>query len=137
MPTTRVRGILIEAGKLILIKRVKSTETYYVFPGGGVEEGESLEQALLREMKEELGVEVKMGELLTTQSFERKDSPQTEYFYLCTMVGGVLGTGDGPEFQPGSHYEGTHEVVKISLDSIKDLRLLPLEVRDLLVKRLR
>jgi ADP-ribose pyrophosphatase YjhB (NUDIX family) len=48
----RVRGIIIENGKIVLIERVKGDKTYYIFPGGGVEEGETILQALHREMKE-------------------------------------------------------------------------------------
>ena len=50
----RVRGILIKDGMIALIKRTRDGETFYVFPGGGVEEGETEEQALKREIKEEL-----------------------------------------------------------------------------------
>jgi 8-oxo-dGTP pyrophosphatase MutT (NUDIX family) len=53
----RVRGILIKDGMIALIKRTRDGETFYVFPGGGVEEGETDEQALKREMKEELGTD--------------------------------------------------------------------------------
>ena len=135
MPTSRVRGILIESNEIILIKRVKPTENYYVFPGGGVEEGESLEEALRREMKEELGVEIQVGKLLVEQTLETKKGLQTEYFYYCTMSGGVVGTGEGPEFQPGNEYEGTHEAVRIPLADLKEIRLLPLTVRDLVIEK--
>ena len=50
----RVRRILIKDGMIALIKRTRDGETFYVFPGGGVEEGETEEQALKREIKEEL-----------------------------------------------------------------------------------
>ena len=57
----RVRAIIIRGNKLLLIKRIKKTGTYWVFPGGGVEAGETLERALQRECKEELGVLVTVG----------------------------------------------------------------------------
>ena len=47
----RVRGILIENEVITIIKRTRDGETFYVFPGGGVEKGETEEQALKREMK--------------------------------------------------------------------------------------
>lgn len=134
MATSRVRGILMDSEGIILIKRVIADGIYYVFPGGGVEVGEDLKQALKREIKEELGVEVEVEKLFFTQPHE-KNALQTEYFYECTMVGGVLGTGQGPEFQPDHAYEGSHEIVKISLDSLKRLRVLPYSVRDLVYLR--
>ena len=41
--------ILIEHDKLALIKRIRSGETYYVSPGGGIEPGETAETAAVRE----------------------------------------------------------------------------------------
>jgi ADP-ribose pyrophosphatase YjhB (NUDIX family) len=39
----RATAIIIENGKILLIKRIKSGMEYFVVPGGGVEEGETLE----------------------------------------------------------------------------------------------
>ena len=56
----RVRAgiVLIQEGKVALIERHRAGLDYFVFPGGGVDEGESPEQAAIREAMEELGVEV-------------------------------------------------------------------------------
>ncbi len=50
-----VRGIIEKDGKLAL---VHSEEDYYGFPGGGIEDGETYEEALIREVKEETGLVV-------------------------------------------------------------------------------
>ena len=75
----RVRGIILDDGKVALIERAKADRVYYIFPGGGVENGETHLQALLREMKEELGIEVDAGELFReyhqTTSHRRKNCP--------------------------------------------------------------
>jgi|SRR3989338_2348874 len=131
----RVRGILIDSGKIVLIKRVKANNTYYVFPGGGVEEGESLIQALERELKEEVGIEVRAGDLLMQQRSDKPRIHQIEYFYHCTKVGGEIGTGDGPEYHEHNKYEGTHEVIETPLSSIEKINLLPAEMKDLILKK--
>jgi 8-oxo-dGTP pyrophosphatase MutT (NUDIX family) len=58
----RDRGsvVIIEDGKVALIERMKNGNHYYVFPGGGVEKGETPEQTAIREAFEELGVTVKI-----------------------------------------------------------------------------
>ena len=125
----RVRGILISDGMIVLIKRVKQDKTYYVFPGGGVEKNENLTQALKREMKEELGVDISIGKLLFEKRFDRPGLDQTEYFYLCDIIDGLLGTGNGPEYQIGNEYEGTHEVVRLPIKEIEGIDLLPAEAK--------
>ncbi len=126
----RVRGILVDKGTITLLKRVKKSEAYYVFPGGGVEKGESVRQALKRELKEELGIDVNIIKLLVKKRFDRGKTEQIEYFYICEKTGGKIGTGEGPEFQPGNEYDGTHEVVQFPINKIKDINLLPKEVKE-------
>ena len=53
----RVRAVIIQDGRVLTIKRTKPNEIYRVIPGGGVEDKETNEEALAREVKEELGVE--------------------------------------------------------------------------------
>ena len=133
----RVRGILIDNGIITLIKRIKDSGTYCCFPGGGVEEGESLEEALIREMKEELGVEVKVNKLFAEKKLVRPEIEQMEYFYLCEKISGKIGTGDGPEFQPGNTYEGIHEIVQVPVRDVDKLNVVPLEVKNLFLKNFR
>lgn len=53
-----VRGVLIENGKVLCIKNKVERVDYYDLPGGGIEEGETKEEACIREFREETGVEI-------------------------------------------------------------------------------
>lgn len=52
--------ILIEDNKLALIERYRSDRHYFSFPGGGIDKGESPQEAAIREAEEELGIQVEI-----------------------------------------------------------------------------
>ena len=64
MIRNRGAAIIVQEGKIALIKRIREEETYYVFPGGGIEEGETPEEATKREVYEELGVHIQVEHLI-------------------------------------------------------------------------
>lgn len=53
----RVSARILEGNKLLVVRHEKPPYAYWVLPGGHVEEGESLETALRRELQEEIGAE--------------------------------------------------------------------------------
>ncbi|KOV22524.1 DNA mismatch repair protein MutT [Streptomyces sp. XY413] len=61
---SRVTGIVIEDGQILLLDQDTDGDRSWSLPGGKVEPGETLEEALKREMLEETGVEVEVGRLL-------------------------------------------------------------------------
>lgn len=69
----RAEGILIHQGRILLVRHVRENETYWLLPGGHVESGETLQNALTREMMEELSLEVEVGPLLFVHQFVRTD----------------------------------------------------------------
>ncbi len=85
-------GVLIKDGKVLLIHRIKNGEDYYTFPGGGVEEGENVDEALKREMKEELSLDV----LKYRKLFVNEITDRNEVFYFIEEFEGIPELG-GPE----------------------------------------
>ncbi len=63
----RVAGILVHNDQILLVRHEKNRKSYYLLPGGGMEYGESASQALIREFKEEVGLNVEIGKLVMVQ----------------------------------------------------------------------
>ncbi len=134
--TERVRAIIINDNKILLINRIKKDESYWVIPGGQVELGESQKQAIKRECEEELGVIVRIKELFIKRI---SDKPETRghhvSFYLCDIVHGKVGLGQGPEFRPNTNYEGKHKIVWVDLKKLSNMNLKPEEIKDKIIKK--
>ncbi len=78
------RAIIIENGKILVIHRAKHGSEYYTLVGGRVNEGESLEQTLVREIREETGLTVTKARLVY---YEGHAAPYNEqYIYLCEVA---------------------------------------------------
>ncbi len=77
-------GVAIKKGeKLLLIKRKKDNGTYYILPGGGVESGEAPKQAAIREVKEELGIDVIIDKKIA--EFEHRGNTEFIFYQKILM----------------------------------------------------
>ncbi|MEW5827271.1 MAG: NUDIX domain-containing protein [Chloroflexota bacterium] len=123
----RVRAILIENDALALIKRQREDRTYYVFPGGGVEAGETFEQAVRREVFEELGLRVKVVCQVARVDY-RLDS---HYFYLCQRLDGEFGSGCGPEFGRYPASRGTYTPLWLPVKDFRGHLVVPVPIAQL------
>jgi len=106
----RIRAgiVLIEDNRVALIERHRAGMDYYVFPGGGVEDGESPEQAAIREAMEELGIEVAIQQKVAEIHIGRKSR---QVYFLVEQIGGNFGTGVGEEYtdsDPNDPEEGIY-----------------------------
>lgn len=135
MERTRVAGIIFMNGGVALMHRVgvikrKDIQEYYTFPGGGLEEGETLEEGTIREIKEEFGIDVKVVKKL--YELESEKFNQKEYFFLCEYIGGEFGTGEGPEFSNNPKYidSGKYLPEIIKKEDVKNIPLLPPEIKE-------
>lgn len=64
LPRIRVTAVIVEKDELLLVRHEKEGETYWMLPGGGVDFGEPLDEALRRELREEVAIEAEIGPLL-------------------------------------------------------------------------
>ncbi len=98
MPRVRVAAIIFHKDKILLAKHKKDGETYWVPPGGGVDFGESLEEALRRELFEEADVHIHVGKLVMVHDSIPPDLHRhiVNIFFMAEIVSGKVkvGTGD-------------------------------------------
>ena len=111
----RVSAVIIEGDKIMLIRRVKPGVEYYVFPGGSVEEGESKESAMLREIREELSVRATIERPL----FEIENKDKKEAYFLIRAVLGVPKLG-GPEKERANE-QNRYLLEWVELSKIKEM----------------
>ena len=116
------------------VKKRKDIQDYYTFPGGGLEENESLEEGTIREIKEEFGINVKVIKKLYEMESERFN--QKEYFFLCEYIDGQFGTGDGPEFSNDPKYIDSGKFIPeiIKKEDVEKILLLPEEIKEDFIK---
>lgn len=93
-----VRAIIVKDGALLVMHRNKFGNEYYTLLGGGIDPGETPEQSLVREIKEESGYTVNAATLVFV---EQAGHPYgTQYVYYCEA------TGDQPQLAPHSEEAG-------------------------------
>ncbi len=86
----RVTGILIEDNSILLVKQKVSDKRNWSLPGGRLERGETLEQGIVREMKEETGLDIKILKMLYVCDVKASDNTVLHITFLLKRVCGKL-----------------------------------------------
>jgi 8-oxo-dGTP pyrophosphatase MutT (NUDIX family) len=136
----RIRAgiVLIEMNKVALIERHRAGLDYFVFPGGGVDEGESVEQAAIREAMEELGIEVAIKQKVAEVQLGQKSR---QVYFLVEQTGGEFGSGVGEEYtdaDPASPEEGIYVPIWMPIDQLPlHANIYPADVARMVVRSVR
>ena len=112
------RAIIINDGKVLVFfrRRIRDGKevTYYSLPGGHLEDGETYEDAVIREVKEEMNIDVKIINYVGMNN----DGTCEERFYHCEIIGGDIKFG-GEELERccESNY---YEIRWVEIDDIDE-----------------
>lgn len=93
-PRIRVSALLGWHGQLLLCRHEKPGREYWLLPGGGVDVGESLTDALYREMSEELGIDEEIpfeGPVCIVESIAPKHAPRAKHVVHIVFAGDLSG----------------------------------------------
>ena len=124
--TDRGAAIIAQGDKIILMRRErgfgKNKQIYYTIPGGGREEGEKIEETAIREIKEELGIDIKIKKLM----YKLNTYMRMQYIFLGEYVSGILGTGEGEEYEEENYKKyGKYIPQVVSFEKLKKIQLVP------------
>lgn len=122
------RVVFLKDDKILLIHRFKNGKEYYVAPGGGIEEGETPEEAAIREAKEETSLDIVLGKKI---SEVEESNVHTKLFFVESFEGKLeLG---GPEAEKNGP-ENSYSLEWFPVSNLKDVLLYPESLVDDLVE---
>ena len=111
----RVTGILIENNNILIVQQNLSESRAWSLPEGRLERGESLEQGLKRELKEETGLDVQVERLLYLCDVNASENTILHITFLLKRIGGEITL-------PTNEYDANpiHDVRFVPIDELSN-----------------
>jgi 8-oxo-dGTP diphosphatase len=131
----RYQGAIMQGSRVLLIKHQENHggRSYWVIPGGGLENGESEEECVMREMREETNLEVKVERLLLDEPVDFGRMYKRRKTYLCTPVSGIA----APGYEPEHENSGIYQITEVGWFDLTDRRTWGKEIwEDQITKKL-
>ncbi len=117
----RVCAVIVENDQILLLKHQGIGEKGFLWspPGGGVEFGERTENTLIREVSEEIGVEIEIRNFLFFNEYIDHIYHAVELFFEVKIINGEVSLGNDPELK--SHNQILKEVKWFNISELKAL----------------
>ena len=130
----RVNGLVVRERSLLLIKIKSPTgpQPFWMPPGGGVDFGERLEDAVVREMNEEAGMKVEVGRLRYISEYLKKPWHAVEFYFDCKPLSDGYELGSDPELE--DHEQMLKDLQFIPFDKLKDYNIAPFYLKERFVR---
>lgn len=131
----RGAAIVPFGNKIILMRRErgygKKKNVYYTIPGGGKEIGETIRDTTIREIKEEIGIDI---EIVSSFAFFNT-ARRKQYIFIGKYIKGKFGTGEGEEFVNNDYKaNGAYIPELVSFEKLKKITLVPLNIKRMILK---
>lgn len=138
MLAVKARVVVVEEGRVLLVQHHRRGQAYWVVPGGGVRDLESLDVAARRETLEETGLEVRLGPLVAVFEIrvktkerwreiqERRGDHVIELLFLAESFTGTLSAPRGGALVEKDDHAEFIDPMRLSTFDIRPIQLRPL-----------
>lgn len=122
--------ILVCNDEILFIKRIKNGNQYYVIPGGGIEKDENIISAAVREIREEINLEINKKDI--NKFCEIKNQGRTEIYFITEIKKQeFIICGEEAE---RSNADNVYIPEWVSINKLQEINLLPEEIKNKIIK---
>lgn len=128
-----VRAIIFKDNNLLVMKRNKFGQEYHTLIGGGVDSGETIEQALVREVREETGLTI--GQYRKVYIEDAGDMYGLQHVFWCEYTGGEPTLHpDTEEAKISAMGQNTYQPMWLPLDELADSNFVSVSLKEAIIK---
>jgi 8-oxo-dGTP pyrophosphatase MutT (NUDIX family) len=126
--SVRVAIVLEHERKVLIVMHDKGGRSYWVFPGGRLQHGETLEECGRRELREETHIDIRVGPLLYVSDRTSGETKEVNLFFRGYIDSGSPSLGIDPE--AGKEGAVLKNLAFVTADELQRMDVLPPEIKE-------